>query len=57
MNSGGRCAGVVVMDHHTSGQHSHSSQAPGFQWLSFAYQGLTEIPYDILLEMCDLRSI
>ncbi|XP_072232524.1 leucine-rich melanocyte differentiation-associated protein [Leuresthes tenuis] len=49
MNRGGRCAGVVVMDHHTSGQLSQSSQAPGFQWLSFAYQGLTEIPYDTIL--------
>lgn len=36
------------MDHQTSGLHSHSSQS-GFQWLSFAYQGLTEIPYDTIL--------
>lgn len=36
------------MDHQTSGLHSHSSQS-GFQWLSFAYQGLTEIPYGTIL--------
>lgn len=37
------------MDHHTSGQHSQPSQVSSFQWLSFAYQGLTEIPYESIL--------
>ncbi|KAM9718009.1 leucine-rich melanocyte differentiation-associated protein isoform 1-T1 [Menidia menidia] len=37
------------MDHPPSGQQSHFGHAPGFQWLSFAYQGLSEIPYDPIL--------
>lgn len=36
------------MDHQTSSLHSQSTQS-GFWWLSFAHQGLTEIPYDAIL--------
>ncbi|XP_075999815.1 leucine-rich melanocyte differentiation-associated protein [Genypterus blacodes] len=41
------------MDHHTSGQHRQTSHASGFQWLSFAYQGLSEIPYEAILTESD----
>lgn len=44
------------MDHQTSGLHSQSSQ-PGFQWYSFAYQGLTEIPYDAILSQTDTLQV
>ncbi|XP_038586375.1 leucine-rich repeat-containing protein 72 [Micropterus salmoides] len=37
------------MDQYTSGQHSQPSPTSSFQWLSFAYQGLTEIPYETIL--------
>uniref|UniRef100_A0A3B5K446 U2A'/phosphoprotein 32 family A C-terminal domain-containing protein n=1 Tax=Takifugu rubripes TaxID=31033 RepID=A0A3B5K446_TAKRU len=44
------------MDHQTSGLHSQSSQS-GFQWYSFAYQGLTEIPYDAILSQTDTLEV
>ncbi|XP_071371514.1 leucine-rich melanocyte differentiation-associated protein [Centroberyx affinis] len=37
------------MDYHASGQHSQPGPASSFQWLSFAYQGLSEIPYEPIL--------
>lgn len=37
------------MDHRTLGRHSQPSNSSSFQWLSFAYQGLTEIPYETIL--------
>ncbi|XP_050931335.1 leucine-rich repeat-containing protein 72 [Lates calcarifer] len=42
------------MEHHTSGQSSHASS---FQWLSFAYQGLTEIPYETILSQTDTLEV
>ncbi|KAM6909480.1 leucine-rich melanocyte differentiation-associated protein [Xenentodon cancila] len=42
------------MDHQTLGQ---PSQASSFQWLSFAYQGLTEIPYDSILTQTDTLEV
>ncbi|XP_041840521.1 leucine-rich repeat-containing protein 72 [Melanotaenia boesemani] len=45
------------MDQQTSGQHSQPSQDSGFQWLSFAYQGLTEIPYDAILTQTDTLEV
>ncbi|XP_051285009.1 uncharacterized protein LOC127379441 [Dicentrarchus labrax] len=39
------------MDHHTPGHASN------FQWLSFAYQGLTEIPYDTILTQMDTLEV
>ncbi|XP_035850169.1 leucine-rich repeat-containing protein 72 isoform X1 [Sander lucioperca] len=41
------------MDHHTSGQHSQ----PSFQWLSFAHQGLTEIPNEAILTQTDTLEV
>ncbi|KAM4564203.1 leucine-rich melanocyte differentiation-associated protein [Fundulus diaphanus] len=37
------------MDLQTSAEHKQVHQASAFRWLSFAYQGLTEIPYDTIL--------
>ncbi|XP_019955750.2 leucine-rich melanocyte differentiation-associated protein [Paralichthys olivaceus] len=45
------------MDHHTSGHHRQSSHASSFHWLSFAYQGLTEIPYDTILTQTDTLEV
>ncbi len=42
------------MDHHASGQPSHTSS---FQWLSFAYQGLTEIPYETILTQTETLEV
>lgn len=42
------------MDHHTSVQQSHASS---FHWLSFAYQGLTEIPYETILTQTDTLEV
>ncbi|XP_042337598.1 leucine-rich repeat-containing protein 72-like [Plectropomus leopardus] len=42
------------MDHQTSGPHSHT---PGYQWLSFAYQGLTEIPYESILTQTETLEV
>lgn len=42
------------MDHQTSGQPSNASS---FQWLSFAYQGLTEIPYETILTQRDTLEV
>lgn len=46
-----------VMDHHASGQQSHHSHAAHFQWLSFAYQSLTEIPYETILTQTDSLQV
>ncbi|XP_041635973.1 leucine-rich repeat-containing protein 72 [Cheilinus undulatus] len=45
------------MDHQSSGQHSQTGQAPSFQWLSFAYQGLTEIPYETILTQTESLEV
>uniref|UniRef100_A0A671UC15 U2A'/phosphoprotein 32 family A C-terminal domain-containing protein n=1 Tax=Sparus aurata TaxID=8175 RepID=A0A671UC15_SPAAU len=45
------------MDHLTSGQHSQPGHASSFHWLSFAYQGLTEIPYDTILTQTDTLEV
>ncbi|XP_047185321.1 leucine-rich repeat-containing protein 72 [Scophthalmus maximus] len=45
------------MDHHTSSQHSQPNHASSFQWLSFAYQSLTEIPYDPILTQTDSLEV
>ncbi|KAM8746565.1 leucine-rich melanocyte differentiation-associated protein [Acanthopagrus schlegelii] len=45
------------MDHLTSGQHGQPGHASSFQWLSFAYQGLTEIPYDTILTQTDTLEV
>ena len=46
------------MDHQTSGQNSQQQgHAPRFQWLSFAYQGLTEIPYEAILTQTDSLEV
>ncbi|XP_026014683.1 leucine-rich repeat-containing protein 72 [Astatotilapia calliptera] len=42
------------MDHHVSGQQSHAAH---FQWLSFAYQSLTEIPYETILTQTDSLQV
>lgn len=47
---------AFVMDHQTSGLHSQSRQS-GFRWYSFAYQGLTEIPYDAILSQTDTLQV
>ncbi|CAK6968681.1 uncharacterized protein LOC128384298 [Scomber scombrus] len=43
--------------HHTSGQHSQPGHASTFQWLSFAYQSLTEIPYGTILTQTDTLEV
>lgn len=48
---------VRRMDPHASGQDAHLSPGPPFQWLSFAYQGLTEIPYDTILKQTDSLEV
>uniref|UniRef100_A0A3P8T6J6 Uncharacterized protein n=1 Tax=Amphiprion percula TaxID=161767 RepID=A0A3P8T6J6_AMPPE len=45
------------MDHQTSGQLSQPSHASSYQWLSFAYQGLTEIPYETILTQTDTLEV
>ncbi|XP_017285744.1 leucine-rich repeat-containing protein 72 isoform X2 [Kryptolebias marmoratus] len=45
------------MDHQTTGQPSQASPASSFHWLSFAYQGLTEIPYDSILTQTDTLEV
>ncbi|XP_070711122.1 leucine-rich melanocyte differentiation-associated protein [Pempheris klunzingeri] len=45
------------MDHHASGQHSQHSHTSSFPWLSFAYQGLTEIPYETILTQTDTLEV
>lgn len=45
------------MDLHTSGQHSQPSHDSSFHWLSFAYQGLTEIPYETILTQTDTLEV
>ncbi|KAM6894171.1 uncharacterized protein PEZ65_021847 [Lycodopsis pacificus] len=46
-----------VMDHPTSGQHSQPSHTSSLQWLSFAYQSLTEIPYETILPQTDSLEV
>lgn len=41
------------MDQHNQSNHVSTS----FQWLSFAYQGLTEIPYDAILPQTDTLEV
>lgn len=45
------------MDHHTLGQHSQPSHTSSFQWLSFAYQSLTEIPYETILTQTETLEV
>ncbi|XP_060887399.1 leucine-rich repeat-containing protein 72 [Labrus mixtus] len=45
------------MEHQSSGQHSQTGQAPSFQWLSFAYKGLTEIPYETILPQTESLEV
>ncbi|XP_068444487.1 leucine-rich melanocyte differentiation-associated protein [Clinocottus analis] len=45
------------MDHPTSSQHSQPSHTSSFQWLSFAYQSLTEIPYETILPQTDSLEV
>uniref|UniRef100_A0A3Q1H8A0 U2A'/phosphoprotein 32 family A C-terminal domain-containing protein n=1 Tax=Anabas testudineus TaxID=64144 RepID=A0A3Q1H8A0_ANATE len=45
------------MDHHTSGQASQPCHTTSFQWLSFAYQSLTEIPYETILMQTDTLEV
>ncbi|XP_051799600.1 leucine-rich repeat-containing protein 72 [Acanthochromis polyacanthus] len=45
------------MDHQTSGQLSQPNHASSYQWLSFAYQGLTEIPYETILTQTDTLEV
>ncbi|XP_074518327.1 leucine-rich melanocyte differentiation-associated protein [Halichoeres trimaculatus] len=45
------------MDHQSSGQHSQTGQAPSFQWLSFAYQNLKEIPYETILTQTETLEV
>ncbi|XP_033507744.1 leucine-rich repeat-containing protein 72 [Epinephelus fuscoguttatus] len=45
------------MDHHTSGQHSQPGHSSSFQWLSFAYQDLTEIPYESILTQTETLEV
>nr|XP_043878417.1 uncharacterized protein LOC122767118 isoform X2 [Solea senegalensis] len=37
--------------------HSKPNHASKFQWLSFAYQGLTELPYDNILKQADSLEV
>ncbi|KAM9836591.1 uncharacterized protein ACBR49_019031 [Aulostomus maculatus] len=50
-------SGEQLMDHHTSGQIAQPSHSSSFQWLSFAYQNLTEIPYDAILTQTDTLEV
>ncbi|XP_056299179.1 uncharacterized protein LOC130212072 isoform X1 [Pseudoliparis swirei] len=45
------------MDHPTSCQHSQHSHTSSFQWLSFAHQSLTEIPYEAILPQTDSLQV
>lgn len=49
--------GFFLMDHHASGQHSQPGHTSSFQWLSFAYQGLREIPYETILTQTDTLEV
>ncbi|KAM4713810.1 leucine-rich melanocyte differentiation-associated protein [Anableps anableps] len=46
-----------VMELQNSAEHKQANQASGFHWLSFAYQGLTEIPYDTILTQTDALEV
>lgn len=50
-------SGEFVMDPQSSGQNGQTCNAPSFQWLSFAYQGLTEIPYETILLQTDTLEV
>lgn len=41
------------MDHNSSGPQA----PPTYQWLSFAYQSLTEIPYDPILSQTETLEV
>lgn len=43
------------MDQHNSGQPSKTPSS--YQWLSFAYQGLTEIPYESMLTQTETLEV
>ncbi|PWA22150.1 hypothetical protein CCH79_00019972 [Gambusia affinis] len=45
------------MELQTTAEHKQVNQALGFHWLSFAYQGLTEIPYDSILMQTDTLEV
>ncbi|XP_027893149.1 leucine-rich melanocyte differentiation-associated protein isoform X1 [Xiphophorus couchianus] len=45
------------MELQTAAEHKQVNQALGFHWLSFAYQGLTEIPYDSILMQTDTLKV
>ncbi|XP_029311160.1 leucine-rich repeat-containing protein 72 [Cottoperca gobio] len=45
------------MDHYTLGQHSQPGHTASFQWLSLAYQGLSEIPYETILTQTDTLEV
>lgn len=45
------------MNPQSSGQNGQPCNAPSFQWLSFAYQGLTEIPYEPILTQTDTLEV
>ncbi|XP_015253527.1 PREDICTED: leucine-rich repeat-containing protein 72-like [Cyprinodon variegatus] len=45
------------MDLQISVEHKQANQSSGFHWLSFAYQGLTEIPYDSILTQSDTLEV
>lgn len=45
------------MDQHISGQHGDAAHTSSFQWLSFAYQSLTEIPYDTILTQTETLEV
>uniref|UniRef100_A0A673AXT6 Uncharacterized protein n=1 Tax=Sphaeramia orbicularis TaxID=375764 RepID=A0A673AXT6_9TELE len=39
------------------GQQTQHNQSTSFQWLSFAYQSLTEIPYDTILTQTETLEV
>ncbi|XP_032439153.1 leucine-rich melanocyte differentiation-associated protein isoform X2 [Xiphophorus hellerii] len=45
------------MELQTAAENKQVNQALGFHWLSFAYQGLTEIPYDSILMQTDTLKV
>uniref|UniRef100_A0A3B3Y7G9 U2A'/phosphoprotein 32 family A C-terminal domain-containing protein n=1 Tax=Poecilia mexicana TaxID=48701 RepID=A0A3B3Y7G9_9TELE len=45
------------MELQTTAEHKQVNQTLGFHWLSFAYQGLTEIPYDSILMQTDTLEV
>lgn len=45
------------MDRQRSSQHTRPSNPSSFHWFSFAYQGLTEIPYETILTHTDALEV